>query len=98
LLSYLSRCFRRRARRAELAFNPAFTGAYDFNRRNDFGALADTFLRDLPGGGVMMCHPGFVDATLADLDPLTDQREREYAWLASDAFPQLLAARNVTLA
>jgi len=44
-----------------------------------------------------MCHPGFVDDILISLDPLTGQREREYAFLASDAFPRLLAANNVTL-
>ena len=45
-----------------------------------------------------MCHPGFVDDILVSLDPLTDQREREYGYLASDAFARLLAANNVTLA
>jgi predicted glycoside hydrolase/deacetylase ChbG (UPF0249 family) len=45
-----------------------------------------------------MCHPGFVDEILIGLDPLTDQREREYAYLAGDAFPPLLTMNNVTLA
>jgi len=45
-----------------------------------------------------MCHPGFVDETLVNLDPLTTQREHEHAFLASDGFPRLLAANNVTLA
>ena len=45
-----------------------------------------------------MCHPGFVDDTLVGLDPLTTQREPEHAFLASDRFPALLAANNVTLA
>ena len=45
------------------------------------------FLDGLPDGGLVMCHPGFVDETLESLDPLTTQREREYAYLASDAFP-----------
>ena len=44
-----------------------------------------------------MCHPGFVDETLVALDPLTHQREREHAFLAGDAFPELLAARNFVL-
>ena len=38
-----------------------------------------------------MCHPGFVDAELERLDPLTTQREREYAYLAGDAFPACCA-------
>jgi predicted glycoside hydrolase/deacetylase ChbG (UPF0249 family) len=44
-----------------------------------------------------MCHPGFVDEVLTSLDPMTDVREREHAYLASDAFAQLLAASHVTL-
>jgi predicted glycoside hydrolase/deacetylase ChbG (UPF0249 family) len=56
------------------------------------------FLDGLPDGGLIMCHPGFVDDILVSLDPVTGQREREYAFLASDAFPRLLAANNVTLA
>jgi predicted glycoside hydrolase/deacetylase ChbG (UPF0249 family) len=56
------------------------------------------FLDGLPDGGLVMCHPGFVDELLVSLDPLTDQREREYEFLAGDGFPRLLAANNVTLA
>jgi predicted glycoside hydrolase/deacetylase ChbG (UPF0249 family) len=51
----------------------------------------------LPQGGLVMCHPGFVDETLESLDPLTTQREHEHAFLGGDQFPQLLAANNVTL-
>ena len=55
------------------------------------------FLDETPEGGLVMCHPGFVDETLISLDPLTDQREREYAFLAGDDFLPLLAANKVTL-
>jgi predicted glycoside hydrolase/deacetylase ChbG (UPF0249 family) len=44
-----------------------------------------------------MCHPGFVDDILAGLDPMTDVREREHAYLAGDAFAGLLADSDVTL-
>ena len=97
LLDILSAQFRKRAGRAAIAFNPAFAGAYDFSRQPDFGALMRQFLVGLPEGGLVMCHPGFVDETLVSLDPLTTQREREHAFLASDEFPPLLAANNVTL-
>jgi predicted glycoside hydrolase/deacetylase ChbG (UPF0249 family) len=52
---------------------------------------------DLPEGGLVMCHPGFVDDILVGLDPMTDVREREHAYLAGDAFPRLLADIGVTL-
>jgi predicted glycoside hydrolase/deacetylase ChbG (UPF0249 family) len=98
LLDGLSRGFRRRCADAGLACNPAFAGAYDYARVTDFGGAMAGFLDGLPDGGLVMCHPGFVDDTLRRLDPLTDQREREYAYLASDDFPRLLAAHNVALA
>jgi predicted glycoside hydrolase/deacetylase ChbG (UPF0249 family) len=97
-LDVLSAQFRRRAARADIAFNPGFAGAYDFSRQPDFGALMRQFLDRLPEGGLVMCHPGFVDEILVSLDPLTFQREHEHAFLASDDFSRLLAANNVTLA
>ena len=56
----------------------------------DFAALFPRFLDGLPDGGVVMCHPGFVDAELQRLDPLTTLREREHAFFAGDAFPKVL--------
>jgi hypothetical protein len=97
LLDLLSAQFRKRASRARIRFNPGFAGAYDFSRQPDFGKLMAGFLDGLPEDGVVMCHPGFVDETLAGLDPFTVQREHEYAYLGSEAFPRLLAANNVTL-
>jgi hypothetical protein len=96
-LDILSAQFRKRAARAGIAFNPAFAGAYDFSQQPDFSTLMRQFLDGLPEGGLVMCHPGVVDETLVSLDPLTDQREREYAFLGGEHFPPLLAANNVTL-
>jgi predicted glycoside hydrolase/deacetylase ChbG (UPF0249 family) len=97
LLDILSAQFRNRASRARIAFNPGFDGAYDFSRQPDFGALMRRFLDELPEGGVIMCHPGFVDDILVSLDPLTVQREHEHAFLGGEDFPRVLAANNVTL-
>jgi len=97
VLDILSAQFRRRAGGAGLSFNPGFAGAYDFTRAADFGGLMRQFLQGLPDGGLIMCHPGFVDDILAGLDPMTDVREREHAYLAGDAFAGLLADNNVTL-
>src|SRR5882724_731098 len=98
VLDVLSAQFRKRAAIADLPFNPAFAGAYDFSKAPDFGRLMGEFLRGLPEGGLVMCHPGFVDETLESLDPLTTQREAEHAYLAGEHFPPLLKANNVTLA
>jgi predicted glycoside hydrolase/deacetylase ChbG (UPF0249 family) len=97
VLDVLSAQFRKRAAIAGIPFNPAFAGAYDFSKAPDFGVLMGGFLDRLPEGGLVMCHPGFVDETLESLDPLTTQREAEYAYLASDRFPALLATNKVTL-
>jgi predicted glycoside hydrolase/deacetylase ChbG (UPF0249 family) len=97
ILDLLSAEFRRRAASAGLAFNPGFAGAYDFSREVDFGALMGGFLEGLPERSVIMCHPGFVDQVLVDLDPFTVQREREHAYLAGERFPELLRMNNVTL-
>jgi len=97
VLDVLSARFRRRATAAGIPFNPAFAGAYDFTKSPDFGDLMRQFIAGMPEGGLVMCHPGFVDDTLASLDPLTTQREAEHAYLAGAQFPPLLAANNVTL-
>jgi predicted glycoside hydrolase/deacetylase ChbG (UPF0249 family) len=97
LLDRLSHDFRQRAGAHGLRTNPAFAGAYEFRDDADFAALFAGFLDRLPDGGVIMCHPGFVDADLQRLDPLTTLREREYAFLAGDSFPDLLARHGVAL-
>jgi predicted glycoside hydrolase/deacetylase ChbG (UPF0249 family) len=97
-LDFLSRSFSRRAAALGLRTNPAFAGTYEFTDSADFAALFPRFLDYLPDGGLVMCHPGFVGVQLKTLDSLTTLREREYAYLASDAFPKVLAEHGVVLA
>jgi predicted glycoside hydrolase/deacetylase ChbG (UPF0249 family) len=100
LLDALSGTLRRRAAARGIATNPAFAGTYDFAGQTppDFAALFPRFLQGLPAGGLIMCHPGKVDAELERLDPLTVQREREYAYFAGPDFPAALAAAGAALA
>ena len=100
ILNGLSRKFRELAAARGVRTNPAFAGAYDFTvaTEADFARLFPGFLQDLPPQSVVMCHPGFVDAELERLDPLTTQREREFAYLAGDGFPGVLRAHGVALA
>jgi predicted glycoside hydrolase/deacetylase ChbG (UPF0249 family) len=98
VLDVLSYRFRRRARALGVRTNPSFAGAYEFHDQPDFAALFPRFLDRLADGSVVMCHPGFVDAELQRLDPLTDLREREYAFFIDDAFPSVLARKGVALA
>jgi predicted glycoside hydrolase/deacetylase ChbG (UPF0249 family) len=98
VLDVLSVRFRAKAKRLGIRTNPAFAGAYAFTPQADFRALFPRFLTGLPDGGLIMCHPGFVDPALKSLDSLTDLREREFAYLDSDAFPRDLARHHVELA
>src|SRR5262249_11717400 len=77
-LDILSSGFRRLASRYGVRVNPAFAGTYGFAKDADYAQIFPKFLRGLPDGSVVMCHPGFVDAELQRLDPLTTLREREY--------------------
>jgi predicted glycoside hydrolase/deacetylase ChbG (UPF0249 family) len=100
ILDGLSRKFRALAAARGVRTNPAFAGAYDFAAADEasFPRLFPGFLQALPAQSVVMCHPGFVDAELTRLDPLTGQREREFAYLAGAEFPVALAAHGLALA
>jgi len=97
LINHMSRALRRRAGEFGLKTNPAFAGTYSFKESADYAALFPGFLKHLPDGGVVMCHPGHVDDQLRRLDTLTDLREKEYAFFAGDAFPGILQKHRVTL-
>jgi len=96
-LDILSSGFRRLANRHGVRVNPAFAGTYGFAKNADYAQIFPKFLRGLPDGSVVMCHPGFVDAELQRLDPLTTLREREYLFLIDNSFPDLLDAHGLTL-
>jgi predicted glycoside hydrolase/deacetylase ChbG (UPF0249 family) len=96
-LDVLSVRFRQKARKAGIATNPAFAGSYSFSADAAFAKIFPRFLDGLPDGGLIMCHPGFVDAELKRLDTLTALREREYEFFMSDDFARLMKAHNVAL-
>jgi hypothetical protein len=97
LIDLLSRAVRRRAQGLGIGTNAAFAGTYTYRPGADFARLFPGFLADLPEGGLVMCHPGHVDAELERLDPLTTLREREYAYLSSAAVPAALEMYGLTL-
>jgi len=98
LLDCLSREFRRRAAVLGIRTNPGFAGTYDFKSSEPFAERFPRFLDKLPDGGLIMCHPGFVDAELERLDPLTMLREHEFAYFNGDEFPAMLKRHQVALA
>ena len=98
IIDALGRPFARAVRRRGIPCNDSFRGVRSFSSKED---PAQIFARFVEGGGerpLAMCHPGIVDDELRRIDPVTDVREAEYAYLASDAFGELRASRGVTLA
>ena len=77
----------RRARRPRASIRPS-PAPMIIPAIPDYAALMRGFLDGLPEGGVIMCHPGFVDDVLVSLDPLTTVREVEHAYLAGEDFPR----------
>ncbi len=98
VLDFLSIRLRRHCAASGVRTNTAFAGTYDFRRDTAFDALFGSFLQSLPDGGLVMCHPGFVDAELQRLDEFTTMREREHAFFADKQFPALLATHGIELA
>jgi hypothetical protein len=87
-----------RGARRGIRTNPAFAGTYNFRRNVSYEALFASFLEHLPDGGLVMCHPGFVDDELRRLDGFLDMREAEHAFFAGERFRQLLASNGFALA
>jgi predicted glycoside hydrolase/deacetylase ChbG (UPF0249 family) len=97
VIAALSGGLARQAARRGIPTNPAFSGAYDFRDADAFPAIFRDFLESLPDGGLVMVHPGHVDAVLRAIDPVHEPRERERAYLAGEAFPRDLATAGFRL-
>lgn len=76
--------------------NRGFRGAYDLSGRVPFGDLMEKFLSPPTPGMLTMVHPGYADDALRAADPVVEQREAEYAYLAGPAFGDLLNRLNLT--
>jgi chitin disaccharide deacetylase len=84
------------ARRHGFAQNACFLGVYDFTGdAQDYQARLSHWLGAAREGDLLMCHPGLAAAAP---DAISAARCIEYAVLASDTFPELLAGAGVTLA
>ena len=90
--------FAQAARAAGFTVNEGFSGFSAFDPAGDVAAEFAHAFDALGPRPVVMCHPGHVDGELAALDPVVATREREYAYLASETFGELLRSRRVVLA
>ena len=76
--------------------NSTLQGVYDFEAP-DYRALMRAWLARVPAaGGLIFCHPGRRSPEAAR-DPIAAAREREWAYLGSEAFAADLQAAEVRL-
>jgi predicted glycoside hydrolase/deacetylase ChbG (UPF0249 family) len=96
IISTLGLGFRRRLKAEGVPHNTSFRGVYDLSGRVPYATLFRRFT-DAPGPRTLaMCHPGKVDDALRAADCLTDQREVEFAYLASESCALSMAERGVS--
>lgn len=94
-----ARALQRLARERGVACNTVLLGAYGFE--GDYRERMRGWLRAVPAhGALLFCHPGQppgAGEAGALPDPIAPARQREFAYLASDAFARDLADAGVTL-
>jgi chitin disaccharide deacetylase len=89
---------KRQAAALDLATNSSFSGVYDFAAPGaPIDALFRLFLTSAGENALLMCHPGFSDAVLAARDHVTTARDAEQAFLASAAWPEMIASAGLDL-
>jgi predicted glycoside hydrolase/deacetylase ChbG (UPF0249 family) len=97
IIALLGLRLRQMLKAAGAPHNLSFRGVYDFSGKVAYAQLFQRFT-DSPGPrSLVMCHPGEVDEALKSCEWLTDQREVEYHFLASDDCPASLNLRGITL-
>lgn len=89
------RALARQARLQGVAQTTALVGVYDFGPAANYRALVRGWLQTVPDGALLFCHPAL--AGVDPGDPIAAARQREAAYLASDAFMRDLAAAGVVL-
>ena len=87
-----------RAKRADVAINQGFSGAYDYlSETRQTAQLFERFVMDARENTLVMCHPGYADSLLASRDAMTTPRDAEHAYFMSETWPCLLSANGLEL-
>ncbi len=97
VIAALGRAWARLGRAARVPGNRHFAGVRGPAENQPFGDQLRSWLATARPGTLIMCHPGSVDEALIAADPLTTPREGEYAFLAGEGLPRLLAETKVVL-
>lgn len=98
IIALLGLEWHRMMQRHNIPHNRSFRGVYDLTDKIPFDLLFKTFLDTPCPQTLIMVHPGQVDEALQAADRLTDQRENEFAFLASERCAQILSDQGLTLA
>lgn len=85
------------ARREGIPVNSSFAGVYDFSGDLPYAEVFGKFLVGARAQTLIMCHPGFADPELRQIDSLTDQRKNEYDFFKSDTYFKVLESAGVRL-
>ena len=96
-LAILSREVRSSAFAEALAVNDGFAGFSSFRTEDDYGRLFGRYLIAPGARHLVMCHPGYIDDELRQLDPVVESREQELAFLLSSRFADTLARAGARL-
>lgn len=97
IISVLGRPLKRHLKRSGIRTNTGFGGAYQVTDSTGYGPKFTRFVEGVTPYFLVMCHPGFVDDDLVELDSMTRPREQEYDFFSGDLFPTILADRNIRL-
>jgi chitin disaccharide deacetylase len=95
IVANLARPFGKRMGELGFALNQGFAGFSAFDPRQDYGADFPGYLVAPGKAHLVMCHPGEIDDELRALDPATDSRPKEVAYLLSDRFTEACAAADL---
>lgn len=77
--------------------NNGFSGVYDFSIIEKYEYFFTNFLNNINSNHLVMVHPGVSDEILSKIDEVTISRDKEYDFLLSDRFIQILNDKNIVL-
>jgi len=96
-VAWLARGFAKEAAICGFETNRGFSGFSSFDLTSPYSADFERYLVAAGPRHLIMCHPGLIDDELKVLDPVTDSRPRELAFLLSQDFEACLDRQRMRL-
>jgi len=89
--------WRQAAKNSGFQTNEGFSGFSAFSASVAASGIMQAAFTAMGPHHLVMCHPGFVDEELLNLDPATDSRRMEFDYFMSDNFTALLERKKIEL-